>query len=417
MAKRKAFDLSLRRDKTIRRVGRMYGILGVVITVVTLVNMLVQNAVYVNTKNILQENVESIKIISDIRNNFTEANENVLKLFASMGTPEAERVQAEAGENIMSCFSNIADLSAQYKALHDDDADDESLKRRFEHAEYAINAYQRKIVEINQTKGASVTHEEGMNIYNQELAPLQLTAAEMLEATVKVGTKEGEAHEQRAKWWRGTAQGALTIVLVLTIVALYFIGRTQINSLIEIKQKEQEITEAGNRLTKSKKKLMDSAMTNILTGMKNRYALDESLSQLIGNAQFNIAVFDIDNFRMINDMYGYEFGDEYLATVAERLKEEYSEYAEMFNISGNEFCMVFYEHVSDLQAQQLSEQIRQGIGQPTLVANIPVQTTVSSSLYHYLPSDNLDVNTLLMKMDSALHAAKHDGGNRMYQIQ
>ena len=149
----------------------------------------------------------------------------------------------------------------------------------------------------------------------------------------------------------------------------------------------------------------------------NSYALDESLSQLIGNAQFNIAVFDIDNFRMINDMYGYEFGDEYLATIAERLKSEYSEYAEMFNITGNEFCMVFYEHVSDLQAQQLSEQIRQGIGQPTLVANIPVQTTVSSSLYHYLPSDNLDVNTLLMKMDSALHAAKRDGGNRMYQIQ
>ncbi|MBE6875758.1 MAG: GGDEF domain-containing protein [Ruminococcus sp.] len=414
MAKRKAFDLSLRRDKTIRRVGRMYGILGVVIAVVTLINMLVQNAVYVSTRDILQENIESIKIISDIRNNFTEANENILKLFASMGTPEAERVEAEAAENLTSCFSNIAELSEQYKALHDDD---ESLKRRFEHAEYAINAYRRKIMEINQTKSASVIHEEGMNIYNQELAPLQLTAAEMLEATVKVATKEGEAHEQRARWWRATAQGALTIVLVLTIIALYFIGRTQINSLIEIKQKEQEITEAGNRLTKSKKKLMDSAMTNILTGMKNRYALDESLSQLIGNAQFNIAVFDIDNFRMINDMYGYEFGDEYLATVAERLKEEYSEYAEMFNISGNEFCMVFYEHVSDLQAQQLAEQIRQGIGQPTLVANIPVQTTVSSSLYHYLPSDNLDVNTLLMKMDSALHAAKRDGGNRMYQIQ
>ena len=158
-------------------------------------------------------------------------------------------------------------------------------------------------------------------------------------------------------------------------------------------------------------------MTNILTGMKNRYALDESLAQLIGNAQFNIAVFDIDNFRVINDMYGYEFGDEYLATVAERLKTEYSEHAELFNITGNEFCMVFYEHISDLQAQQLAEQIRQGIGQPTTIAGITVQMTVSASLYHYLPSDNLDVNTLLMKMDTALHAAKHDGGNRMYQIQ
>ena len=207
MAKRKAFDLSLRRDKTIRRVGRMYGILGVVIAVVTLINMLVQNAVYVSTRDILQENIESIKIISDIRNNFTEANENVLKLFASIGTPEAERVEAEAGENIMSCFSNIAELSEQYKALHDDD---ESLKRRFEHAEYAINAYRRKIMEINQTKSASVIHEAGMDVYNQELAPLQITAAEMLQATVDISKKTGEVQEFNAKNMRGWAQGSLT---------------------------------------------------------------------------------------------------------------------------------------------------------------------------------------------------------------
>ena len=120
---------------------------------------------------------------------------------------------------------------------------------------------------------------------------------------------------------------------------------------------------------------------------------------------------------MFNDMYGYEFGDEYLVTVAEMLRTEYSEFAEMFNITGNEFCMVFYEHVSDMQAQQLAEQIRQAIGQMMMVGNLQVQCTVSSSLYHYLPSDNLDVNTLLMKMDSALHAAKRDGGNRLYQIQ
>jgi diguanylate cyclase (GGDEF)-like protein len=335
-------------------------------------------------------------------------------LIATLGTPEIQRVSGEVIENITADFEKIDVLSAEYKKLNTNSGED--LQRRFSHAEYAISAYKRRIDDIKQ-EISTLTHESGMNVYNQELAPLQITAAEMLQATVEIGTKAGEEQEYRAKNIRGWAQGLLTIVLLITIVVLFFIGRSQINSIIEIRQKEQELTEAGNRLTKSKKKLMDSALTNILTGMKNRYALDESLSQLIGNAQFNIAVFDIDNFRMINDMYGYEFGDEYLATVAERLKQEYSEYAEMFNISGNEFCMVFYEHVSDLQAQQLAEQIRQGIGQPTLVANVPVQTTVSSSLYHYLPSDNLDVNTLLMKMDSALHAAKRDGGNRLYQIQ
>ncbi|MBR4318873.1 MAG: diguanylate cyclase [Oscillospiraceae bacterium] len=416
MAKKgKTLDINMRRDKTVRRVGRMYGILGTVIILITVLNMVTQNLVYLNTRDALQNNIDSIQTISSIQQNFDDVNENVLLLISSLGTPDVQEVAAETIENIEADFKNIDRDSTTYKS--EKIADSEDLQRRFTHADYAIQAYRRKINEVRDGQLINLTHEEGMSIYRQELQPLQLTAAEMLQATVEIGTQLGEEEVNRAKGIRGAAQGSLTAVLVLTIIFLYFIGRSQINSIIEIRQKEQELTEAGNRLTKSRKKLMDSAMTNILTGMKNRYALDESLSQLIGNAQFNIAVFDIDNFRMFNDMYGYELGDEYLATVAERLKSEYSEYAEMFNITGNEFCMVFYEHVSDLQAQQLAEQIRIGIGQPTLVANIPLQATVSASLYHYLPSDNLDVNTLLMKMDSALHAAKRDGGNRMYQIQ
>lgn len=415
MAKKgRGFDLSLRRDKTIRRVARMYGIMGMVIIVVTVVNMLIQNAVYVRTRDVLQENLTSANTIAEIQQDFGDVNENVLLLISSLDTPEIARVAQETTEKNISKFGDIDKKLEEYKKL--DLYQDETIQKRFTGAVYAIDAYRRKISDVKD-EVVAMSHEAGMDIYNQELAPLQITAAEMLQATVELSTKTGQIQEYNAKNMRGWAQGGLTVMLVATVVFLWIIGQSQINSIVEMRQKEQELTEAGNRLTKSKKKLMDSAMTNILTGMKNRYALDESLSQLIGNAQFNIAVFDIDNFRMINDMYGYEFGDEYLATVAERLKTEYSEYAEMFNISGNEFCMVFYEHVSDLQAQQLAEQIRQGIGQPTLVANIPVQTTVSSSLYHYLPSDNLDVNTLLMKMDSALHAAKRDGGNRLYQIQ
>ncbi|GEM_PF-413849 len=410
----KVFDVNNRRDKEIRRIRRMYSIVCTVIIIVTLINMVVQDRVYRNVRDTMQDNLESVQTISRIQQDFGDVNENVLLLIASLDTPEIQRVSKEVVDNITADFAKIDTDIANYKTENADKSDD--LKRRFSHAEYAISAYRRKINEV-QNEITTMNHTTGMNIYDQELQPLQITAAEMLQATIEIGTKVGQERDHAAANIRGWAQSSLLLLLVFTVVFLSIVGMRQINSILEMRQKQQEITEASNRLTKSKKKLMDSAMTNILTGMKNRYALDESLSQLIGNAQFNIGVFDIDNFRVFNDMYGYEVGDEYLATVAERLKEEYSEYAEMFNITGNEFCMVFYEHVSDLQAQQLAEQIRQGIGQPTLVAGIPLQATVSASLYHYLPSDNLDVNTLLMKMDSALHAAKRDGGNRMYQIQ
>ncbi|MDE5793006.1 MAG: GGDEF domain-containing protein, partial [Oscillospiraceae bacterium] len=265
---------------------------------------------------------------------------------------------------------------------------------------------------------ADMEHEAVVSIYIQELEPLQVTANEMLNAVVEISTAECQKAEQKTTLNHIIAQASLIIVSIILLVSLWVLGNRQVKTLMEVQQQARELNEASARLTKSRKKLLDTAMTNILTGMKNRYALDESLSQLINNTQFNIAVFDIDNFRAFNDMYGYELGDEYLATIAERLKEEYSDFAEMFNITGNEFCMIFYEHVSDVHAQQLAEQIRQSIGQPTMMTgNIVLQATVSASIYHYLPSDNLDVNTLLMKLDSALHTAKRDGGNRIYQIQ
>lgn len=415
MAKRNRnmMDMTRRKDPVIRKVRRIYVIMGLVYLVVVAFNMIVENFAYVDIRNQYRKNISSVNTVSDIQSDFAQVSQNVL-LFVS-GEKE------HAGIDILNAIENgFIEIENQQKEYQDtylkSKSNSEMLERRFKHATYALNAYKRKIDEVKNSL-ADIEHEVAVSIYTQELEPLQVTANEMLTAVVEISIAEREQAEQSIAYKHGVAQGVLVIMSVLLLISLWILGNRQVKTLMEVQQQTRELNEASARLTKSRKKLLDSAMTNILTGMKNRYALDESLSQLINNAQFNIAVFDIDNFRAFNDMYGYELGDEYLATIAERLKEEYSDYAEMFNITGNEFCMIFYEHVSDMQAQQLSEQIRQGIGQPTMVAGVVLQATVSASLYHYLPSDNLDVNTLLMKMDSALHAAKRDGGNRMYQIQ
>ena len=400
--KNRSFEVSLRRDKTVRKVTRMYIILGIVIVVITVASTLMQMWVYNHTQEVMQSNLDSMEKVSEIQRNFNDASEQVLLLFSTLDEPE-DKKQRTLNDTLSIFdvnFATIEKLSQEYKDMN---AESETALERFESAEQHINAYKNRF-ETERDNLQSMSREEGMTTYNSELLFRKTNVSTMLRASIDLLKKEADVKIEN-------------VMLAGTIVFLIIIGRSQINAIVEIRRKEQELTEAGNRLTKSRKKLLDSAMTNILTGMKNRYALDESLSQLINNAQFNIAVFDIDNFRMFNDMYGYEFGDEYLVTVAEMLRTEYSEFAEMFNITGNEFCMVFYEHVSDMQAQQLAEQIRQAIGQMMMVGNLQVQCTVSSSLYHYLPSDNLDVNTLLMKMDSALHAAKRDGGNRLYQIQ
>ncbi|MBD5142139.1 MAG: GGDEF domain-containing protein [Ruminococcus sp.] len=407
---RSAIDRKQRKDPVLRKTKRAYVAMALVYLIVIAFNMVVENLVYLGSRSQYDKNISSVNTIDAIQNEFAQINQDVLLYVAG----EKEHNGINILNSIENEFIEIENLKDVYLK---DIADSDLLRRRFIHATYALDAYKRKIDEV-QDNLADMENESVVSIYTQELEPLQVTANEMLEAVVEISTADCKKAEQQTTLNHIIAQASLIVVSIILFIALWILGNRQIKTLIEVQQQTRELNEASARLTKSRKKLLDSAMTNILTGMKNRYALDESLSQLINNTQFNIAVFDIDNFRAFNDTYGYELGDEYLSTIAERLKEEYSDYAEMFNITGNEFCMIFYEHVSDAQAQQLAEQIRQGIGQPTMMTgNIVLQATVSASIYHYLPSDNLDVNTLLMKLDSALHTAKRDGGNRIYQIQ
>lgn len=407
---RSTIDRKRRKDPVLRKTKRAYITMALVYLVVIAFNMVVENFVYLGSRSQYDKNISSVNTIDMIQNEFAQINQDVLLFVAGE--------EEHNGINILNSIENeFIEIENQKDIYLKEIADSDLLKRRFTHATYALSAYKRKINEV-QDSLVTMEHESVVSIYTQELEPLQVTANEMLNAVVEISTAECQKAEQQTTLNHIIAQTSLIIVSIILFISLWVLGNRQIKTLLEVQQQSRELNEASARLTKSRKKLLDSAMTNILTGMKNRYALDESLSQLINNTQFNIAVFDIDNFRSFNDMYGYELGDEYLSTIAERLKEEYADYAEMFNITGNEFCMIFYEHVSDMQAQQLAEQIRQNIGQPTMMTgNIVLQATVSASIYHYLPSDNLDVNTLLMKLDSALHTAKRDGGNRIYQIQ
>ncbi|MDE6101868.1 MAG: GGDEF domain-containing protein, partial [Ruminococcus sp.] len=162
--------------------------------------------------------------------------------------------------------------------------------------------------------------------------------------------------------------------------------------------------------------MYDIAITNILTGMKNRYALENDLAERLETDQFNIGVFDIDNFRLINDTYGYEFGDEFLAAIGETLLQEFGDMASIYNITSNEFCFIFNEDIPDSQIQRIADRIRAAMSSPVTIENIMVQCTASGSIYHYLPNDSLNVSSLLIKMDTVMHNVKRNGGNNVYVV-
>ena len=150
--------------------------------------------------------------------------------------------------------------------------------------------------------------------------------------------------------------------------------------------------------------------------MKNRYALEKDIGERLQSEPFNMALFDMDNFRSINDTYGYDFGDEYLVQIAEKLQKSFGEYAEIYNITGNEFFVLFNSDISKEKSINLSKNIFTAIGMAYSVGNIGIQLSVSGCAYNYLPGDCSSLDSLLVKMNNTIRNIKKNGGNSMASV-
>ena len=390
------------------RISRAYTIAGVVLLLFCVLNLVIENLVYVNSRRIYDRNIESVQYLSEMNARLTDINDNVLLLVVGVGENNGNNIQ----NKIDADFTAITRCEESYKALSHQSALEQ---RRYQQASLSIEAYRKKIAEVRDVL-PTAGYETASSIYMQELSPLQVCAAEMLNATMEIGTRDADANVHRSSLMHGVSQAVLILLAIVGVAGLIYAAKKAVAASEEIIRKGEELEEASERLDRSRQKMADAAMMNILTGMYNRYALQERLAEIIGTGQLNIAVYDLDRFKAVNDTYGYEVGDAYLAGVAERLQVEYGEVAEMYNLYGGEFCLLFDEDITDMQVQSMAEQIRQSFSGPVDAEGVAISCTASASIWHVLPNENLTVDEVLMKLSNALHAAKADGGNKLYYI-
>lgn len=154
--------------------------------------------------------------------------------------------------------------------------------------------------------------------------------------------------------------------------------------------------------------------TDPLTGVRNRRALDEALDALFQlknryEQPFSLVIFDLDDFKQVNDEHGHITGDRVLRAVAELLDEHVRETDVMVRFGGEEFVVVMPQ--TDLDgAAQFCERLRKTVEQNTLAG---LQVTVSGGVAMAEESDN--AQTLLSRADAALYDAKAAGRNRVHR--
>ena len=383
----------------------------ILLALIYIINTLLVEAMYKNNSKVSQQTSSTMSAINRMNAELQSVNSNVLRVIAGIGNPSAAARDASLN------FENINDAMKDFEAI--ESLSDAAVKR-YNSAKALINVYNDRLLSFqtqwNEATEKGLTGQDAfggnMNaLYVQDIYPLQITASEMLTATidiVSIETGKKMAQNAKATYFLMTM---MLLVAVLGEIAIFLIAKRAKKARLELEERERSLAEVDAKLKTTRQKASDLAVTNLLTNMKNRYALDSDVSDRLESDRFNIAVFDMDNFRSINDTYGYDFGDEYLVQIADKLKEEFSKYAEIYNITGNEFCFLFNKEISESQAMGICQNIHNAMSAPYNVLNLTVQLPNSGAVYHYLPGDCLNVNSLLVKLDTALRNAKMNGGN------
>lgn len=90
-----------------------------------------------------------------------------------------------------------------------------------------------------------------------------------------------------------------------------------------------------------------AAKTDMLTNYGNRYKLSEDIKE---RENLSIAIFNIDNFRELNDFYGHHFGDSVIKSIADKIYNFISKDNELFfyRLQGDEFALLATKHKQDI---------------------------------------------------------------------
>lgn len=136
-----------------------------------------------------------------------------------------------------------------------------------------------------------------------------------------------------------------------------------------------------------------------------------------GEKGINVAflMFDIDDFKKINDRYGHPVGDQALTHFTEIISREMTGDGEAIRYAGDEFVLVIPE-VDKQRAGKIGEEIQQSMAEtPLKVENQDVNLKCSIGIALY-PQDGDNLKTLFEKADEALYVAKEQGKSRIVII-
>jgi diguanylate cyclase (GGDEF)-like protein len=189
---------------------------------------------------------------------------------------------------------------------------------------------------------------------------------------------------------------------------------------IEVVDAQQEAKSWRERSEKSAMKMEQerrAARQDALTGLTNRRAFDEDMisrlqqQSLTPLTQHALAMIDVDHFKVINDTYGHEVGDQVLRSIGQGLQESIRGQDKVYRYGGEEFVVLLnVENQNDLL--DFCERTRLYIAQLDWSVQLGLQLDrVTVSIGATLISSDDQAKAIVIRADKAMYLAKQEGRN------
>lgn len=228
--------------------------------------------------------------------------------------------------------------------------------------------------------------------------------AELEQSVVATGRWRGEQWLRRKDGTIFEASATITTVFNNSGNPAHFVGLFfDITPMREQERKLQQVTHFDD-----------------LTGLPNRSLVLEKLrhataavahtGQIVG-----VFLFDIDDFKHINERHGRETADSFLVTVAERMQRVLRDGDTLARVGGDEFMVVLPNVQSTAAAAHVAERLMACIAEPIQLGDNQLQLCASAGATFYPQAEEVDADQMTRQTMQAMYEAKLAGKNR-YQV-
>ena len=150
---------------------------------------------------------------------------------------------------------------------------------------------------------------------------------------------------------------------------------------------------------------------DLLTDIHNRFSLDKRLNALIEEARQNASIFgliyiDLDDFKLVNDLYGHQVGDLYLQEVSMRMKRQLRSHDMLARLGGDEFAALVPVVRSRAEVEEIAQRLERSFDEHFAAEGYVLRGSASVGVALY-PEDGATKDSLLSTADAAMYVAKH----------